>query len=86
MNVISAFILIQTEVGKVAQVADALSRLEGIEHAQEVTGPYDIICQAHAEDLSALGESVTRAIQRIDGVTRTITCPATRIIEIENLD
>ena len=83
---INAFVLIQTEVGKVSEVAKALASSLGIDSADEVTGPYDIICKVHAEDLVALGEKVTGAIQRIEGVTRTLTCPMTREIDIDDID
>jgi hypothetical protein len=39
--VLSAYVLIQTEVGKVAHVARALSGLEGVQLAEDITGPYD---------------------------------------------
>jgi len=38
--VLSAYVLIQTEVGKVAHVARALSGLEGVLLAEDITGPY----------------------------------------------
>lgn len=79
---IRAFVLIQTDIGSVSKVADELSRTEGVEAAHEITGPYDIIAQVVTLDLISLGESVTNAIQRIDGVTRTLTCPTTREINI----
>ena len=36
---LSAYVLIQTEVGKVAHVAQALSDLDGVESAEDITGP-----------------------------------------------
>ena len=83
---ITAFVLIQTEIGKVTEVAKALSETAGVESADEVTGPYDIIAKVHASDLLTLGEKVTGAIQRIEGVTRTLTCPTTRLITITDID
>jgi hypothetical protein len=40
---LSAYALIQTEVGKVAHVAQVLSDLDGVQLAEDVTGPYDVI-------------------------------------------
>jgi hypothetical protein len=37
--VLSAYVLIQTEVGKVAHVAQALSDLEGVQLAEDLVGP-----------------------------------------------
>ena len=41
--VVQAYILIQTDVGKAAEVAAAVAQLKGVTLAQDVTGPYDVI-------------------------------------------
>jgi DNA-binding Lrp family transcriptional regulator len=71
---LSAYVLIQTEVGKVAHVAQALSDLDGVEMAEDVAGPYDVIARVHARGLDQLGKLVASRIQLVDGVTRTLTC------------
>ena len=71
---LSAYVLIQTEVGKVAHVAQALSNMDGVELAEDITGPYDVIVRIQAPDLDQLGRLVASRIQLIDGVTRTLTC------------
>jgi hypothetical protein len=45
---LSAYVLIQTEVGKVAHVAQALSELDGVEIAEDLAGPYDVIARIQA--------------------------------------
>jgi hypothetical protein len=42
---LSAYVLILTEVGKVAHVAHALSDLDGVEVAEDITGRYDVIAR-----------------------------------------
>ncbi|HEV8651699.1 MAG TPA: Lrp/AsnC ligand binding domain-containing protein [Actinomycetes bacterium] len=71
---LSAYVLIQTEVGKAAHVAQALSDLDGVESAEDVTGPYDVIARVQAPGLDQLGRLVVSRIQVVDGVTRTLTC------------
>jgi DNA-binding Lrp family transcriptional regulator len=71
---LSAYVLIQTEVGKVAQVAQALSNVDGVELAEGITGPYDVIVRIQAPDLDQLGRLVASRIQLVDGVIRTLTC------------
>ena len=71
---LNAYVLIQTEVGKVAHVAQALSDLDGVEVAEEITGPYDIIAKIQAPGLDQLGRLVVASLQLVDGVTRTLTC------------
>ena len=36
---LNTYVLIQTEVGKVAHVAQALSGLDGVQVAEDITGP-----------------------------------------------
>jgi DNA-binding Lrp family transcriptional regulator len=71
---LSAYVLIETEVGKVAHVAQALGDVDGVQLAVDVTGPYDIIAKIQAPSLDQLGRLVVSCIQVVDGVTRTLTC------------
>jgi DNA-binding Lrp family transcriptional regulator len=71
---LSPYVLIQTEVGKVAQVAQTLSGLDGVQLAEDLTGPYDVIARIQASGLDQLGRLVVSRIQVVDGVTRTLTC------------
>ena len=71
---LSAYVLVQTEVGKVAHVAQALNDLDGVELAEDITGPNDVIARIQAPGLDQLGRLVASRIQLVDGVTRTLTC------------
>ncbi|HEX2367767.1 MAG TPA: Lrp/AsnC ligand binding domain-containing protein [Acidimicrobiia bacterium] len=72
---VQAYVLIQTEVGKAAMVADEVRRIAGVEAADDVTGPYDVIVKATADDVDQLGKLVVAKIQAVEGITRTLTCP-----------
>jgi DNA-binding Lrp family transcriptional regulator len=76
---VHAYVLIQTDVGKAAQVAHQLGRIAGVSVAEGVTGPYDVIAQAEATSMDELGRMVVRDMQQIEGITRTITCPVVTI-------
>jgi hypothetical protein len=39
---LSAYVLIETEVGKVAHVVQALHDLDGVQVAEDLAGPYDV--------------------------------------------
>jgi DNA-binding Lrp family transcriptional regulator len=69
--VVTAYVLIQTEVGKGGQVAGAATEINGVQHAYPLTGPYDVIVRAEAGNIDALGQLVVSRIQAINGVTRT---------------
>jgi DNA-binding Lrp family transcriptional regulator len=71
---LSAYVLIETQVGKVAHVAKALTKLDGVQLAEDLAGPYDVIASLQAPSLDELGRLVVTHIQLLDGVTRTVTC------------
>ena len=71
---LSAYVLIETQVGKVAHVVQALHDLDGVQVAEDLAGPYDVIAKIHASGLDQLGRLVASRIQAVDGITRTLTC------------
>jgi DNA-binding Lrp family transcriptional regulator len=77
--VVQAYILIQTEVGKAAQVAKEVRDIAGVTEAEDVTGPYDVIVRAEAKNVDELGKLVVARIQGVDGITRTLTCPVVHL-------
>ena len=76
---VTAYVLIQTEVGKAAQVADEVAKIDGVTNADIVTGPYDVIMRASANSMDELGKVIVSRVQLIDGITRTLTCEVVHI-------
>jgi DNA-binding Lrp family transcriptional regulator len=76
---VNAYILIQTEVGKAAQVATEVAEIKGVASAEDVTGPYDVIVRAEARSVDELGKLVVAKIQSVEGITRTLTCPVVHL-------
>ena len=76
---VEAYVLIQTEVGKAAQVAMEVAKIDGVQAAEAVTGPYDAIVHASAYDVDSLGKLVVARIQAVEGITRTLTCPVVKL-------
>ena len=72
---VTAYVLIQTEVGRAEKVAKAARDISGVVTSDNVAGPYDVIVKADADTLDELGQLVVSAIQKVDGITRTFTCP-----------
>jgi len=58
-------VLIQTEVGKAGQVAQAI-RASRRATAEDIAGPYDVIARVQAPRMKELGSA---RIQGVDGVT-----------------
>ena len=76
---VEVYILVQTEVGKAAQVARDIVEIRGVQQAEDVTGPYDVIVRAEARNLDELGRLVVARVQAVDGITRTLTCPVVHL-------
>jgi DNA-binding Lrp family transcriptional regulator len=76
---VQAYILVQTEVGKAAEVAVSIGAISGVTQAEDVTGPYDVIVRAEAENVDDLVRLVVAQIQAVPGITRTLTCPIVHI-------
>ena len=76
---VSAYILIQTEVGKARAVVEAVRGLTGVVQADDVTGPYDVILKAEASSIDELGRMVVSQVQLVEGITRTLTCPVVNL-------
>ena len=77
--VVQAYILIQTEVGRAADVAHAIAAIPGVILAEDVTGPYDVIARVEAPSVDELGQLVIARIQDVKGITRTLTCTVVHV-------
>ncbi len=69
-----AYILIETAVGKTHDVADALKNMPLMKAVDTVTGPFDIIAIAEANDLQGIGELITNGMHSVPGIVKTVTC------------
>jgi DNA-binding Lrp family transcriptional regulator len=76
---VTAYVLIQTEVGKAVSVAEQARKITGVISADDVTGPYDVIVKTEAPSLDELGKMVVSQIQAVEGITRTFTCPVVNL-------
>ena len=61
---VQAYILVQTEVGKAADVARRIGGIKGVTLAEDVTGPYDVIVRAEAGNVDDLGKLVVTTSRR----------------------
>ena len=77
--VVQAYILIQTEVGRAADVARSIAEISGVTPAEDVTGPYDVIARVEAQTVDELGKLVIAKIQDVEGITRTLTCTVVHV-------
>jgi len=76
---VSAYVLIQTDMDKSAEVAGAIAAMDGVVAADVVTGPYDVIAKAQAATMDELGRLVISRMQMVAGITRTLTSPVVNL-------
>lgn len=76
---VAAYILVQSEVGAAADVANAAKALPGVVFVDAITGPYDVLVKVEASDMDELGKKIVSEVQKISGITRTLTCPVVNI-------
>lgn len=77
--VVQAYILIQSEVGMAASVAERIAGIKGVTLSEDVTGPYDVIARVEARNVDELGRLVIAKIQDVPGITRTLTCTVVHV-------
>ena len=66
---VHAYVLIQTDVGKAAHVAEQVETVGGVELSEAVTGPYDVIARAE-EILTGKSDLIyTVAIEVVPPIT-----------------
>lgn len=71
-QVISAYILCVTEIGKERDVLSKCLSVNGVVEGKMVYGEYDIVIKAVANDMKSLSK-IVESIRRIDGILRTVT-------------
>ena len=65
---------IETAVGKTHDVSEALKNLPTMKKVDTVTGPFDIIAVAEADDLPGIGDLITNGMHSVPGIVKTVTC------------
>lgn len=70
-----AYVLINTQAGRLWEVADSTRKIQGVKMSHAVTGEYDVIVFIEFLRIEELSRIID-AIQSIDGVDRTHTAIA----------
>jgi len=74
---VKAYVLMETEVGKTAEVAQSVAKVEGVKSADTVTGSYDIVATIEVAGLDALGD-VIKKLHSAPGTCKTTTLVAVK--------
>lgn len=78
-TILRSYVLIQTDTGRATDIAGAIRGVSGVISTEAVTGPYDVVVLVEVEDIDALGQLVVTAIQSVEGIVRTLTCPVVNL-------
>jgi DNA-binding Lrp family transcriptional regulator len=70
---VSAYVFIECTAGAAREVADEVSKIQGVTRSNATTGPYDVVALVEADSIHILGEFIVTRIQSLPGVLRTQT-------------
>jgi DNA-binding Lrp family transcriptional regulator len=59
MRMVTAFVMMQVERGRVSEIAEKLADMEGVREVHSVTGEYDLVAIVWVKDNDMLADVVT---------------------------
>ncbi len=69
-----AYVLVNVRSGEERDVVKMVRNAPGVVRADFTFGPYDVIVEVEAVDLSTIGRVVSGTVRAAPGVTDTVTC------------
>lgn len=82
---VTAFILMNVERGRLKSIADDLLAIEGITEVYSVAGPYDMVAIARVKQHEDLNDLVTEHLSALDGIENTETLIAFKTFSKKDL-
>jgi DNA-binding Lrp family transcriptional regulator len=73
---VTAIVLVNTERGRVVDVAQQLVEIDGVSEVFSVAGRYDLVAIIRVADNDRMAELVTGHLLRVEGVANTETLTA----------
>jgi DNA-binding Lrp family transcriptional regulator len=83
---VSAVVLLGLERSKINEVAQQLVALDGVTEVYSVAGQYDLVAVLRVKDNDALAELVTGRMLKIQGIVRSETLIAFRVLSRYDLE
>jgi DNA-binding Lrp family transcriptional regulator len=83
---VHAFVLIDAEPARVADLAVELAEIPGVSEVYSVAGHADIVAVVRVRRHEELADVVTRGISRLEGITTTRTLIAFQAYSRHDLD
>jgi DNA-binding Lrp family transcriptional regulator len=86
VRVITAIVLVETQVARVPEVAAAIAELDGVSEVYSVTGDVDLVVMVRVREHEQLSEVIADRLGKVDGVRSTRTYLAFRAYSRHDLD
>ena len=68
-----AFVLVNTELGRIEEVLDKLLEIDEVVEAYSVAGPYAIAAKVETDTFDKLAKVIPEKLHKVDGITKTLT-------------
>ncbi|MFD6860167.1 Lrp/AsnC family transcriptional regulator [Rhodococcus sp. NPDC060086] len=70
---INAIVLIDADAHRIPETARAVADLAGVDTVYSCAGDVDLVAVVRVRDHEQIAEVVTRGINKVDGVSKTVT-------------
>jgi DNA-binding Lrp family transcriptional regulator len=70
----SAYVLVNLSGRETRGALERIKKIKGVESANIVAGPFDLIIHVKGKNLEEIGELVISKIRKSPGVINTVTC------------
>jgi DNA-binding Lrp family transcriptional regulator len=81
-----ALVMIRCEERRVSDVARVVAGFDGVSEVYSVTGQWDLLAMVRVPEWEQVADIVTEKIAKVDGLQRTETHIAFRVLSKEDLD
>jgi DNA-binding Lrp family transcriptional regulator len=86
LTVLTAFVLVNAEPQRIADLASDIADVEGVAEVYSVTGDLDLVAIVRVREHDELAEVVTRRIAALAGIVHTTTMIAFQAYSRHDLD
>ncbi len=86
MTAVHAVVLIQCEVDRISEAAQAIADIEGVSEVYSVAGEFDLVAVVRVPDHDRLATVIPSGIAKVGGVVRTETLIAFQVYSKHDLE
>jgi DNA-binding Lrp family transcriptional regulator len=84
--VVHAVVLIQCEIDRIPEAAQAIADLEGVSEVYSVAGEFDLVAIVRVPEHEDLARVIPGGVAKVDGVVRTETLIAFQVYSRHDLE